>query len=65
MRHERPADPLPPEPRLQVSPQADMDAMRAREHELLHSYGWVDREKGVARIPIDRAMEIMAEGDAP
>ncbi len=28
----------------------------------LHSYGWVDKEKGVARIPIDRAMELtMAE----
>ncbi len=26
----------------------------------LHSYGWVDKEKGVARIPIERAMELTA-----
>ena len=24
----------------------------------LHSYAWVDKNKGVARIPIDRAMEL-------
>ena len=24
----------------------------------LHTYGWVDKAKGVARIPIDRAMEL-------
>ncbi|MGH9868696.1 MAG: hypothetical protein ACREAA_11110 [Candidatus Polarisedimenticolia bacterium] len=65
MRHERPAAPLPPEPRLQVSPQTDMRAMRAQEQELLHSYGWVDRQAGRVRIPIERAMEIVAEKGAP
>jgi len=29
--------------------------------QLLESYGWVDRERRVARIPIERAMEILAE----
>ena len=48
-------------PRLQISPRADMDAMRAAEEKLLTSYAWVDKKKGVVRIPIERAMEIVAE----
>jgi hypothetical protein len=49
---------IPPEPRLQESPARDMAALRARESEILNSYGWVDRDAGVARIPIDRAMDL-------
>jgi hypothetical protein len=30
----------------------------------LDSYGWVDRERGVARVPIERAMQIKAADDA-
>jgi hypothetical protein len=26
----------------------------------LHTYGWVDRRAGIARIPIDRAMDLLA-----
>lgn len=35
--------------------------LRAREAELLHSYAVIDPKKGMYRIPIDRAMEILAE----
>jgi hypothetical protein len=31
-----------------------------RDRAWLDSYGWVDRDKGVARIPIDRAIELTA-----
>jgi len=51
----------PPEPRLQVSPQQDLQAMLAAERARLHSYGWVDRQAGIVRIPIERAMEILVE----
>src|SRR5688572_6528217 len=34
---------------------------RAQEREL-KTYGWIDRERGTIRIPIDRAMDMMAEG---
>jgi hypothetical protein len=54
------AAPLPPEPRLQMSPQSDLKAMREQERELLNGYAWVDRPGGRVRIPIDRAMEIVA-----
>jgi hypothetical protein len=56
---------LPPEPRLQISPQQDMRQMRAAEMAALHSYGWVDRQAGIVRIPIDRAIELLAERGLP
>jgi len=52
---------LPPEPRLQPSPTADMEAMRAEEEGILGRYGWVDRPAGIGRIPVDRAIDILAE----
>jgi hypothetical protein len=35
--------------------------LRAREQALLTGYEWIDRDEGVARIPIGRAMEIVAQ----
>ncbi len=55
----------PPEPRLQEHPEADLGTLRGEEDAVLGSYGWVDREAGVARIPIERAMEILAERGLP
>ena len=54
---------LPPEPRIQANPAADMDALRRQEDAVLTTYGWVDRQAGIARIPIDVAMtQILEEG---
>ncbi len=39
----------------------DLEARRER----LGSYGWVDRKRGIVRIPIDRAMELSAQGVRP
>jgi hypothetical protein len=33
--------------------------------ERLHRYRWVDRNAGIAQIPIDRAMELVATGAKP
>jgi hypothetical protein len=49
---------VPPEPRLQESPEKDMDALRAREGSVLDGYGWVDKGAGIGRIPIERAIEL-------
>jgi hypothetical protein len=54
-------DPIPPGPRLQPTPPRDMEELRARDKAALTTYGWVDRDHGVARIPVDRAIEIMAQ----
>jgi hypothetical protein len=55
----------PPEPRLEANPQVTLDRVRAREGQLLNGFGWVDRDAGIARIPIHRAMAILAERGWP
>lgn len=55
---------LPPQPRLQSAPLRDLEHLRAREDAILHGYGWMDRERGLVRIPIERAMELLAERDS-
>jgi hypothetical protein len=55
----------PPEPRLQMNPVADFREIREGEERVLNSYGWVDKDAGVARIPIDRAIELLAEQKLP
>jgi hypothetical protein len=52
---------LPPEPRLEIDPQAGLAALQAAENERLTSYVWVDRQNNVVRIPIERAMALMVE----
>jgi hypothetical protein len=39
--------------------------MRAAEDGLLNSYGWVDQEKGIARIPIEDAIQILGQKGLP
>jgi hypothetical protein len=56
---------VPPEPRLQEHPRQDLRELRAGEDRLLQSYGWVDREAGVVRIPIGEAMRLTVERGLP
>jgi len=56
---------LPPSPRLQVTPQADIHSYWEKQQEILNSYGWVDEHNGVVRIPIDRAMRLVIERGLP
>jgi hypothetical protein len=51
----------PPLPRLQAAPIEDLRRLRQLEGALLERYSWVDREKGIVRLPIERAMELLAE----
>lgn len=39
----------------------DLKGLHAREDGELHSYGYVDKTKGVVRLPIDRAMDLLAK----
>lgn len=48
--------PLPP---LQSAPTLDLQALRAQKHAMLNEYRWLDRDNGVVRIPIERAMELL------
>ena len=56
---------LPAGPRLQVNPDRDIERLRAAEKTHLASYAWVDPDAGVVRIPIDRAMQMVASGQVP
>jgi hypothetical protein len=57
--------PLPPPPRLQTDPRADLLALRKGEELELSTYGWVDRSAGIVRIPIERAMRLTVDRGLP
>ena len=50
----------PPPPRLEVDGRADRAAIEAAARSKLEGYAWVDRAAGTARIPIERAMALLA-----
>jgi hypothetical protein len=52
-------------PKLVTSEPQALAEFRAQEDELLGSYGWIEKDKGLARIPIDDAMRIVAEHGLP
>lgn len=53
-----------PAPALQKKPQDDLKRFELEQRMALSGYGWVDRSKGIARIPIEEAMRIVtARGD--
>lgn len=56
---------LPPEPRLQTNPREDLFELRQSEERQLRSYGWVNKDAGIARIPIDEAMKLTLERGLP
>ena len=54
-----------PPPRLQVDEVEDIKQLRAAHEEELRTYGWVNREAGIIRIPIERAIELTASRGLP
>jgi hypothetical protein len=56
---------LPPEPRLQRDPKVELKDLRSDENAILSSYGWVNPDKGIVRIPIDQAIDIVAQKGLP
>ncbi len=57
--------PSPTVPSLQVNPTADLERLEESERMTLSSYGWVDQQKGVVRMPIDEAMKRVLEKGLP
>ena len=55
----------PPEPRLQTNPREDLRVLRDAEQETLATYGWVDRNAGIVRIPIDEAIKLTLQRGLP
>lgn len=49
------------QPQLQSNPRADLARLQTEQAGRLQGYAWVDRADGVARIPIERAMQLLSE----
>ena len=53
-----------PAPRLQQNPGADLAALLKEQRARLSGYAWIDRERGIARMPVAAAMRMLAERGA-
>jgi len=54
-----------PEPRLQPNEYGDYEVYKQTLEEQMNSYTWIDKNKGEVRIPVERAIEILAERGLP
>ena len=54
-----------PQPRLERNERVEIQDFRLKEEQTLNSYGWVDEKGGVVRIPIERAMQLVAQRGLP
>ena len=52
-------------PDLNWAEQNPLKQLRSQEQKLLDNYGWIDRQAGIARIPVDRAIEIISQNGLP
>ncbi len=41
-------------------PSQELEAIHAREAEQLYKYSYIDKEKGLIRLPVDRAIELVS-----
>jgi hypothetical protein len=62
---------MPPEPRLQgvpghgTDPQYDLRVKIEEDTEANQNAGWIDQNSGIAQIPVEDAMKIIAEKGLP
>ncbi len=54
-----------PQPRLERNERVEIRDFRLQEEQTLNSYGWVDEKAGLVRIPIERAMQLVAQRGLP
>ena len=61
-----PEDPLSfPQPRLEADERTQLTDYIQKQDQKLLTYDWVDKDAGTVRIPIDRAMDLIAERGLP
>ncbi|MGE3241828.1 MAG: hypothetical protein AB7G28_02695 [Pirellulales bacterium] len=56
---------IPPEPRLQAQPSAELIQLRREEDDTLRTYKWIDQTQGIVQIPIERAIDLLSERGLP
>ena len=57
-----PEDPLSfPQPRLETNERTQLTEYIQKQDQKLLTYDWIDKDTGTVRIPIDRAMDLIAQ----
>jgi len=56
---------IPRSPRIEAYPARELEDLHGREHRILSTYGWTDKNAGIVRIPIDRAIELQLQRGFP
>ena len=54
-----------PAPQVLTNEPQGLADYRKAEEKLLTGYGWVDQQKGVVRIPVDQAIDLLAKRGLP
>ncbi len=54
-----------PNPKLEEDERGQLNGIILNEDKTLYSYGWVDEKAGIVHIPIERAMELIAQRGLP
>jgi hypothetical protein len=54
-----------PDPRLEEDERGQLNGIRMDQTKTLYSYGWVDEHTGTVHIPIERAMDLLAQKGLP
>jgi hypothetical protein len=54
-----------PNPKLEEDERSQLNGIRLQEEQTLSTYDYVDQKTGTVRIPIDRAMELVAQRGLP
>lgn len=54
-----------PQPRLEESERTQLRDFIADQDRKLATYNWVDKDKGIVQIPIDRAMDLIVQRGLP
>jgi len=54
-----------PQPRLEENERTELRSFIEDQDRKLATYGWVDKDRGIVRIPIDRAMELIVQRGLP
>jgi hypothetical protein len=54
-----------PSPQLEIDERNQLDSIRSDEAQKLATYDWIDQKAGTVRIPIDRAMDLIAQRGLP
>jgi len=56
---------FPVTPRIAEHPATELEQLHSQEDHILSTYGWADKNTGIVRIPIDRAMELQLKRGFP